>query len=319
MNLIIRFINQNRRGIIIAIAVIAFVFIVIPTLNKIEGERQKEQYEKEQANKVVLTEEEQNLPTQSEIGAGKVSIQKTKQNISIIEEFVEKCNNKDIEGAYNMLTDDCKQTLYKTKEAFERDYYKTIFSTRRLTDMENFISVDNRYTYYVKFYDDILSTGKIQKANYYNDYITIDENSKNGKLNLNSLIYKQEINKTETVDGVKITILTQEVYKDNEKYQIKIENTTDKTILIDTRAKSNTLCLVADNGVKYNSNIAEIVVEERRVPANNSKTYKISFNKMYSTQATSKAIVFSDIVPDYEKYKKDTKNSDERLQVSIKM
>ena len=319
MNRIMRFYNQNRGIIIIIIAIIAFIFIIIPSLNKLEGERQKKQYEIEQANKVVLTEEEQNVPTESIIGAGNVTLQKTKQNLSIVEQFVEKCNNKDIEGAYNMLTDECKQTLYKTKESFENSYYKTIFSIRKLVDMENFICVDNRYTYYVKFYDDILSTGSTQKANYYNDYITIDDNSQNGKLNLNSLIYKKEINKTKEVDGVKITILTQEVYKDNERYQIKVENTTDKTILIDTRAKSDSLCLVADNGVKYYSNIAEIPVAQRRITANSSKTYKITYNKMYSTLATSKAIAFLDIVPNYEKYTQDKTNTDERVQIIIQM
>ena len=80
MNFIIRFINQNRRGIILVIAIIAFIFIIIPTMNTIEGQRQKRAYEIEEANRVVLTEEEQNLPTKSIIGGGSVSLQKTKEN-----------------------------------------------------------------------------------------------------------------------------------------------------------------------------------------------------------------------------------------------
>ena len=319
MNLIRRFINQNRRSIILAIAIIAFIFIIIPALNTIEGERQKRAYEIEKANRVELTEEEENLPTKSIIGAGNVSLKKTKVNVSLIENFVEKCNNKDVEGAYNMLTDECKQTLFQTVEDFEKSYYKLIFKTRKLVDMENFISANNRHTYYVKFYDDILSTGNISEANYYNDYVTIDENSENGKLNINSLIYTKKINKTEEINGIKITVIAQEVYKDKEKYQIKIENNTDKTVLIDTRAKSNTLYLVDENGIKYNSNIAEIATIQQKISANYSRTIKFSFGKIYSVQSISKGIVFSDIVPNYEKYKQDRANTNERVQVAIEI
>ena len=318
MNFIRRFINQNRRGIIIVVAIIAFVFIIIPVANDIEGERQKRQYEKEKANKVELTEDEQNLPTKSIIGASSVSLQKTKANVKLIEQFVEKCNNKDVAGAYNMLTDECKKTLFQTVEDFERSYYKMIFSTRKLVDMENFICVNNRYTYYAKFYDDILATGNLKKANYYNDYITIDDNSQNGKISINSLICKKEINKTKETDGIKITILTQEIYKGKEKYEIKIENNTDKTILIDTRAKSNTLYLIDENSVKYGSNIAEIASIQQRIPANYSRTFKFGFNKIYSVQSQSKRIAFTDIVPDYEKYRED-KSYNNRVQISIEI
>lgn len=311
---IIGFCDKNRKLIIMIIAIIVFLFVIIPMLNKFEGERQKRQYEKEQANKAVLTEAEKNLPTESIIGAGSVSMPITKHNFNIVKQFVEKCNNKDIQGAYDMLTDGCKKALYQTKEEFERGYYNMTFSIGKLVDMEYFISTNNLHTYYVKFYDDILSTGKIRNANYYNDYITIDEN---GKLSINSLIYRQEMNKTKEVNGVKITILAQEVYKDYEKYEIKIDNTTPNTILIDTREKSNSLCLVADNAIKYNSNIAEIAAEDRIIESNNSRTYKITFYKMFSTQAISKAIMFTDIVPNYQIYIKNPKSTNRRIQISI--
>lgn len=181
MNFIRRFINQNRRGIIMAIAVIAFIFIVIPTLNEIAKQREENERKIANETKVELTEDEKNLPTESLLGISSVSVQKTKQNVKLIEEFVEKCNNKDITGAYNMLTNECKEALFQNEEDFKIGYYNLVFSEKRIIDMKQFLSKNNRYTYEVKFYENILSKGKSTGADFYQDYITIDENSSTRK------------------------------------------------------------------------------------------------------------------------------------------
>ena len=201
MNNIIRFWNQNRKSIIIGVVAIVFLLIIIQVLDEMARiEKEKGQ------NVIILTEEEKKLPTQSIIGGESVSIETTKSNVEIVEEFIEKCNNKDVEGAYSMLTDECKEVLYKTKENFKKGYLDVIFKNNRIVNIENFISNNNRYTYRVDLYEDILSTGNAQSKDSYIDYITIDEKSKNGKLNINSFIYKQDINKYSEKDGIKITI-----------------------------------------------------------------------------------------------------------------
>ena len=177
MNKIRSFINQNRRGIILAIAIIVFIFIVIPGANNVVKKQEERKIEAEQ-NAPKLTEDEKKLPTESILdGEESVSLTKTKQNVKIIEDFIEKCNNHDIEGAYNMLTDDCKELLFTNVESFEQSYYKLIFSTKRIGDMQNYISRNNRVTYLVTFHEDVLSSGKTEDTHYYQDYITIDNNS----------------------------------------------------------------------------------------------------------------------------------------------
>ena len=76
-----------------------------------------------------------------------------------------------------MLTDDCKELLFTNVESFEQSYYKLIFSTKRIGDMQNYISRNNRVTYLVTFHEDVLSSGKTEDTHYYQDYITIDNNS----------------------------------------------------------------------------------------------------------------------------------------------
>lgn len=313
MNNIIRFWNKNRKGIIAGIAAIVLLILAIQGLNQIA----RMQKEEKNNNKVELTEEEKKLPTESIIGGENVSIETTKSNVEIIEEFIGKCNNNDIKGAYAMLTDECKEALFTTEENFKKGYYDIVFNSKKIVNIENYISNNKRYTYNVTFYEDILSTGNANSSRSYQDYITIDENSNNGKLNINSFIYKKEINKQTEVDGIKITIVSQQVYKENEKYEIKIENNTNKRILIDTRTKNKSVYLVGSNNVSYDSYISEIASTLYEIPANFYRTYEIKFNKIYSSGITTRGIVFSDIVTDCEKYKQNAEEVKDRVKISV--
>ena len=117
---IIRYWNQNRKRIITGIVAIIALILIIQILERIaktENERRLNEAS------IELTEEERNLPTESIIGGTGTSLQKAKTNVSLIESFVEKCNKGDVTGAYNMLTDDCKQASYQTEQNFKDGYY----------------------------------------------------------------------------------------------------------------------------------------------------------------------------------------------------
>lgn len=127
------------------------------------------------------------------------------------------------------------------------------------------------------------------------------------------------MNSSIQVNGIKITIASREVYKDNEKYEIKISNKTDKTILIDTTKELNSITLTANNGVEYNSNIRELASIFRSIDAGHTRTIKLKFNKIYSVNAEPQGITFTDIVPDYEKYQQKPSETKERFRISVSM
>jgi len=313
MNNIIRFWNQNRKGIITGIVVIVLLIIFIQILDNMAEEELKK------GHNIEKTQEKEDLPTESIIGGQTVKKEVTKSNVEIIESFIEKCNNGDVTGAYQMLTDDCKEALFTTEENFKNGYYNIIFKNKKIVKIDNFISDNRRYTYRVTLNEDILSTGNVKDSSSYQDYITVDENQEEAKLNINSFIYKKEINKESEKDGIKITILSKEIYKENEKYQIKIENNTDKKILVDTRDSSKTIYLLGSNNIKYNSNISELSSALLEIPAKFYRNYEIKFNKIYSSGVGERGIVFSDIVPDYEKYKQTPDEVSERITIGINM
>ena len=145
MNNIIRFWNQNRRGIIFGVIALVLLIIVVHVLNDLAKNDKKNE------NTIVLTEEEKILPTKSIVGGEEVSIEKSKDNTSLINTFIEKCNNGETQSAYDMLSKDCKEEIYPTLDSFEEGYRKVIFSKKRLSDISNFVVENNRYTYLVGY------------------------------------------------------------------------------------------------------------------------------------------------------------------------
>lgn len=314
MNYIIRFWNQNRKGIIAAAVAIVLLIIIVQVLNQMA----KNANNKKNTN-TQISEEDRKLPTQSLIGSGNISTEETKDNVELIETFIQKCNEGNITQAYEMLTKDCKEALFSTEEAFQRGYVDIIFKTKRISNIELFLSQNHRSTYQVKFYEDMLATGNSTTSNSYQDYITIDEKSSDGKLNINSFIYQKEINQETEVEGIKVIVVSQQIYKDSEKYQIRIENNTDKRILIDTATKSKSVYLVGNNNVTYNSYLSELSSILYEIPANFYRNYEIKFNKIYSAGVETRGIVFSDMVADYEAYRIAPEQVTERVQISVSL
>lgn len=300
MNNIIRFWNQNRKSIIVKIIAIVLVIVVIQLLNQIV-KMQNEEKNRLLANEV--KEDLSDLPMQSMITGEKVDKEMTESNVELIETFITLCNEAKTKEAYNMLTDECKSAVFNTEEQFIKVYYNVIFKEKKLYGIENFRnSLNNYYTYEVKFYNDPLSTGKVQDTNVYQDYITIDK--KQGKLNINSFIMERNINKTTEKNGIQVTISSKEVYKEYEKYNISVKNNTDKTILMDSQKSTQNVYAIGDDNGKYNAFISEIPSYLLEIKEGKTREYELKINKIYNPSITIKNICFSDVITDEEAYKK---------------
>ena len=313
MQKLIRLWNQNRRLVILAVGVLVFLIIVIQVLNQVA----KAQREEKEASLNSLTEVERNLPTDSIIGQGSVSVEDTKENLNEIDEFIEKCNNGDLSGAYSMLTDYCKKTFFETEELFKTGYFDIVFSERRTPKTSNYMNSDGKYTYLVKLYNDALSTGEASGEIKYQDYYTIDKKSENGKINIKGLIGRKEINKEKQIDGIKIIVLSQLTFKDKERYEIRVENATDKTMLINSGKQTKPIYLVDNNGTIYNSNVVEIAKAQQQVPSYTYRVYTLDFSKKYDTNAKSAGIAFVDMIKNYEEFENSQETLKDRLKISV--
>lgn len=311
MNKIIRMWNQNRKVIIIIALIVVFCFLILQILNNIGKENiRKQNMENKISNETIS---DKKLPTTSIITGEKVNKQTTEDNVKIIEEFVDMCNKGQIQEAYNLLSPNCKETLFKTAEDFKNNYYDVIFKEGRTIKIENYKNSVTTNTYAVTFYTDSISTGNVSSS--YKDYITIEKNT--NKLNINSLIESKKVEKEAKKDGIKITVLSEEKYIDYEIYKFEFQNNTENTILIDSLRNSKSIYLLDRNGIKYGSFATEVASSLFELPMYTTKTCSIKFNKRYNPVDTTKKIGFSDIILNYEQYKEQNTKEREKIEIEL--
>lgn len=307
----IRYWNQNRKKIIIIISIIAFIIILIQTINYLFKTMTKEHS--------TTTNGDKTKPIQSVITGKEVSESKTDENVKTINDFVIYCNNKEYENAYNLLTDDCKEEFNNNINVFIQTYVAKIFTNSKTYELDLWLTEENIYTYQINLYEDnLLATGGSSINSNIQDYITVVNQNNENKININGFIQKKSINKSKDVNGINIAINSKKVYKNYETYNITVKNQTDKTILLSRKQNSKDICLIDNNNVEYNSFLNEISNENLILNAKYEKSVNIRFNKIYDLYRKIEKVKFNNIILDYEKYLKDSnENNIEKVEIEI--
>ena len=220
-----------------------------------------------------------------------------KSDLDIINKFMEYCNEGSIEKAYNLLSDDCKEVLFETKEDFKDNYYDSIFNKEtKLYTVENWTS----NTYKVNISNNILATGKI--TNNFMDYFTVVKENDEYKLNIKNYIGKENINKETENNNIKIKILKKDIYMDYEIYDIQIMNNSDDNILLDTKRNTKTVYLQDSKNVKYYAYTNEVIDNDFIVRKGKMKNIRIKFSSGFSSNRKIEYMIFSDLVLNFNEY-----------------
>lgn len=296
---IIRFYNQNRKQIIRVIAIITFIIILIQMLNYI--------YKNKTDNNQINISENKNsnigsfgtiVSNKSAITDTKVDNEKLNDDVTVINEFIENCNGRNIEKAYSLLSSECKEEMYPTAKDFYENYYMMVFNNNKLEySVENWI----QDTYEVKFIEDMLATGKINDENK-QDYITIVEENDSFKININNYIGREILNKEIENNDIILNLIQKDIYMDYEVYKVTIKNNTGKSILLAPEDKTNTIYLQNTNGGKFYAASSELLKEELLLENNYMHTIDVKFNKTYSYSNNIECLAFSNVILDYEEY-----------------
>lgn len=295
---IFRSYNKNRKEIWFAIIAIIFIIIAIKTINLIV-KNSNEARKNINKNMILTTTKENKIPLNETITNEAVKEEKE----LIIDQFIRYCNNREIELAYNLLSSDCKEKLFPTKEVFIRNYYNSNFSQFKLYSKERFYN----NTYLVKLHKNYLETGIIDNTNI-QDYYTIVKQENETKLNIAGYIETKKVNNSYKDENVKIKVLSKDVYKEYETYNIEISNLTYNTILLDTKKSTKSIYLTGNSeNVKYYAYSYEIRDEDLEVAFMATKVINIRFIKEYTkTQAVS-GMVFSNVIYDNSNMSKTNK------------
>lgn len=317
---------SNRYLILAIMAAIIFLFLLINTLNNMTKQKDNNLITPEQSitgQSNTTPKQEIYTPEKTAISGSNVNEKKQEENKTVISNFINYCNQKQIEQAYNLLTDACKEEVFFSNiENFNNNYVNKVFNSKKTYSMQSWVNRDTYTTYKVKIVDDMISTGKItSKNNEIEDYYTIVQDGGNYKLNINNYIAKKEINKEKEFQGIKITVISRDTYKDYETYDVKVENSNESSILLDSQESTDSMYIMASNDSKYRAYSYEIDKSRLIIEPGRSRTITIKFNKRYSNEAITRRIVFSDIIKNYDEYKalSDKKEYSNRWAISIEI
>ena len=316
-----RLYNQNRNKIWKTIIIIASALLLLMLINQVVKQYNEQKKQNEQ-NTIIEDVTSSYKEDYTAISGKEIKQDVVKQDSDIIKEFIEFCNKKDIEHAYNLLSNDCKEVNYPTIDIFKTNYLDTIFTNTKSYNQEGWMNKNNRYTYRITIIDDPLSTGTVNYNNSFQDFYTIVEENGETKLNISSYVAREELNKMTSINDVTINVKYRDSYMDYEEYVFEVINNSDKVVALDSKENNDTLYLLGESNNKYSCYNNEITLNYYNilsdgkdetediksittsvvVPSNAKKYIKIKFNKMYNPERKIKAIEFSDFINDYEEY-----------------
>jgi len=296
---LIRIINQNKKQILIAILAIVFGISFIQILNKMAKDEREEKLNELKNNSFSYNSSTYN-PNYSIISGESVSENTQSTVNTLIDNFMNSCNNGQVQTAYGLLSKDCKEQLYPTLEDFKNKYYINNFKTKKEYSIQLWNT--KNLTYKVELYEDVLALGKVERDNSIEDFFTIVKEDGQNKLNISGYVGKTEINKSETNKGITITANYKNVYKDYEVYNITIENNTENNILLNSNESTKTIYLKGQKGVKYTAYIYEINRNDIELNSYYKVNTNIKFNKKHTTDDSITSMIFSDIVLNADEY-----------------
>ena len=313
MNKLIRYWNQNRLMIVIMVIIIVLIIVVIRVVNGIMSNMQESVIQAEE--KIPDLEK----PTESVLGGGEMTEEVSTENTEIIKQFVEYCNKKSYQDAYDLLSQDCKNELFPSLDIFINDYVDEIFDTNKSFTLEMWYGTSQEFTYRILYINDnILSSGTINRDDNKEDYITIVKETGENKLNISNFIYKEEINKANSNNNIEVMVNNAKKYRSYEVYSITVTNNSDKTILLSNGENGEDICLVDNNNVEYSSMLNEIPLINLEILPNSKKTISIRFYKIYNVYRNIENITFKNIILDKDDYSSN-KDNGQTLKLTVEL
>lgn len=287
-NFIVRWYNQNRRIIWTAILTIVGIIALIQTLNNNHKNNPK----------VVSSTSDSttnyNTNSYSIITRYDIEEETAEESVKLIEQFFEYCNNGKIEQAYNLLSIDCKETLYPTMEDFKSKYYNKIFTERKNYNSNLWITDLEKHTYRLEIMADLLATGKKDNMPI-EDYYTIVEEEGQNKLNISRYVGKENINITKAQDNITVNIVSKKIYIDYEIYEIEVYNNSLNKLIFNTKENTDSIYIQDENELKYIAFLNEIPNSELEISSGSKKELEIKFNRGYKPHIDIVRITFKDI------------------------
>ncbi len=293
---IIRYFNQNREKIVYIAVVLLFGFGVLQFFNMLAANKNEQLISNTQnqsvENATTNYTNVNSIDINSALGEGEGQATH-KEQADIISQFVQCCNEGNTSEAYNLLSQECKETMYPTLETFIKNYYNNNFQSNKSYNIQRW----SDSIYKVDLKENVLQTGKITNESK-QDYITTVYQDREEKLNINNYIKRTELNKQETVENVNINIIKADTFMDYETYTLEVKNNGDKHIYLDDLEETSTIYLVDENDIKHTAYSHELSKEALHIYPYSTETIKITFSNRYISGREISKMVFGNVIID---------------------
>ena len=301
---LIHWYNVNRKIIWTIIGILLAVYIGLQLISNIVNQNNRDKIARMSVPNVTNTVDKYNtveLQEEKSVISGNNLSNNQKNSISVIDKFMEYCNNGDTTNAYDLLSTDCKEQLYPNINVFKETYFDKIFgNSKKHVVIENWVN----NIYKVKFEQDALSLGKYENTGVIQDYITIvTDEQKEYKLNINSYIGKDEINRTYEVQNIKIKVNQRHKYMDYEIYSFEVTNKYDGELILADKNVLSPIYIEDDNKIQYAAYMHELSNSQLTFMLGETKSISIKFYSRYTSSKRIDKIYFSNIIVDYGSYR----------------
>lgn len=215
----------------------------------------------------------------------------------LIGQFVENCNNKDYEAAYNLLTEDCQNNIYPDMELFKQ-YVDSVFPNKKIYNIQNFSNKDEVYIYTVNILNDILASGLNNEKDeqvYSEKYIVKKENGEL-KLSIREYVGRQNLSYMYEDEYMKIKIESVDVKYDNIVYNLNITNKSENYIVYSDYSVDYEIALDTSEGLKRR---ADEVLEPIILDKLETKNFSVKFTIFYDEDTVIQDMLF-DYIRIYE-------------------
>ena len=214
MNNFKRFINRNQKIIFYILIGIIFIIISFSSMNYYYNKKEEEKQKNIVDNNITI---ENGYSNEKNVKMDDIKTESVKElkNDTIentMKIFVSYCNNGDYESAYDMLTDECKETLkYYDAKTFKDAYIDIRFKEAQEYTLTKWASNNDAITCLISFNGDLLTSGGAKyTAN--EEYYTFIKKDKSYKINLNNYIYSEAKNTKYLFDNVDVKIDNIDIY-----------------------------------------------------------------------------------------------------------
>lgn len=279
---IIDFVKKHKNKIFIAIVALILIISINIYLGKL----------RESAPPTVSYE-----PHNPIISGDKVKSKKDQTSIEdSIKQYMDLCNSKDYESAYNLISEDCRKEKFNDNLDEFKKYIDYIFDGNKIYSIQDYANKNNVYIYKVTISEDIMATGMNNEDSdkKYEEKIVLEKENGNMKLSVGGFVASKDVEYISEDEYMRITVKKVITYYDKVVYQVKIKNKTNYAILLSKRNEKECIGISLD-GELIEEEVEDYNSNERCVYGGSEYTMNLTFNKYFDEDVNKTSITFNKI------------------------